>query len=253
VTIVKSVAVRIKKAFMNFHDKVVLVTGSTRGIGREIAKNFAQEGAIAIIVGSNADLADQTRDEIVQQGLKAESFSCDVTNLPNVKKIINKILDKYKRVDILINNAGITKDNLIVRMSESDWDDVIGVNLRGVFNCTKLVTKVMLRAGKGKIINISSIIGIKGNIGQANYAASKAGIIGFTKSVAREMASRGVTVNAIAPGYIQTDMTAQLKDNTREEILQSIPLGRLGTANDVAGACLFLASEVTNRYVVEAR
>ena len=237
---------------MKFKDKVVVVTGSTRGIGREIARAFAREGAVAVILGRNDAAADEVRDELLRQGLRAESLACDVTNLANVQEIVNKILDKHKSIDILVNNAGITKDNLLVRMSENEWDEVIQVNLRGVFNCTKVVAKVMLKAAakaadaaagsSGKIINISSIIGIIGNAGQANYAASKAGIIGFTKAVARELASRGITVNAVAPGYIQTDMTALLKENTRTQILQNIPLGRLGTAEDVASVCLFLAS-----------
>ena len=228
---------------MKFKDEVVLVTGSTRGIGKEIAIAFAQEGAISIIMGRNAEAAEKTKDEILAKGLKAESFACDVTNSKNTEEIVNKILDKYKRIDILVNNAGITKDNLLLRMSENDWDDVININLKGVFNCTKIVSKAMLKAKKGKIVNIASIIGITGNAGQANYAASKAGIIGFTKSVAKEIASRGINVNAIAPGYIETDMTAQLKDSLKEELLKSIPLGSLGKATDVAGACLFLASK----------
>ena len=231
---------------LRFKDKVVLVTGSTRGIGRQIATSFAREGAQVIIIGRNQELAHQVRDEIVGQGLKADSFACDVTSLENVQEIINKILDKYRGIDILINNAGITKDNLLLRMSESDWDDVINVNLKGVFNCTKVVAKVMLKARKGKIINISSIIGITGNIGQANYAASKAGMIGFTKSVAQEFASRGITANAVAPGYIETDMTAQLKSSAQEELLKMIPLGRFGQPEDVAQTCLFLASDAAN-------
>ena len=228
---------------MKFKDQIVIVTGSTRGIGKAIALSFAKEGAVVIILGRNAQAADQTAEEINGAGLKAKSFSCDVTNSQNVQEIVNKILDKHKTIDILVNNAGITKDNLLLRMSESDWDQVISVNLKGVFNCTKVVSKVMLKAHRGKIINISSIIGILGNIGQANYAASKAGVIGFTKSVARELASRNINVNVIAPGYIETEMTAQLKDNTREDILKNIPLGRLGKAEDVAGVCLYLASK----------
>ena len=220
-----------------------MVTGSTKGIGKAIALAFAKEGAIALIMGRNEALAKQVADEFRKQGLKAESFPCDVTNSSNVQEISNKILDKYKTIDILVNNAGTTKDNLILRMNETDWDDVINVNLRGVFNCTKVVAKVMLKAKKGRIINIASIIGIMGNTGQANYAASKAGIIGFTKSVALELASRGITVNAIAPGYIQTDMTAQLKDRAKEDLLKKIPLGQMGNPEDVASACLFLASE----------
>ncbi|KKS43779.1 MAG: 3-oxoacyl-(Acyl-carrier-protein) reductase [candidate division CPR1 bacterium GW2011_GWA2_42_17] len=225
-----------------FKDNVVLVTGATRGIGKDVAIAFAQEGAIAIIIGRSAETAQQTKTEIISLGLKAESYVCDVTNLKNVQEIANKILDKFNRIDILVNNAGITKDNLLLRMSEDDWDEVMKVNLRGVFNCTKVISKVMLKAQKGRIINISSVIGIKGNMGQANYAASKAGIIGFTKSVALEFASRGITVNAVAPGYIQTEMTDKLNDNTRQQILKTIPLGRFGTAKDVAGVCTFLAS-----------
>jgi 3-oxoacyl-[acyl-carrier protein] reductase len=194
-----------------FKDKVVVVTGSTRGIGREIARAFAQEGAIAVVMGRDATLAERVRDDLIRTGWKAEGYGCDVTNPQNVGEILDKILDKYKSIDILVNNAGIAKDNLLLRMSEGDWDEVIRVNLKGMFNCTKVVAKGMLKRRSGKIINISSIIGIIGNVGQANYAASKAGIIGFTKSMARELASRGITVNAVAPGYIQTDMTASLK------------------------------------------
>ncbi len=225
-----------------FKDKVVLVTGSTRGIGKGIARAFAQEGAIVVIMGRDASLAERVRDEFIQGGWKAEGYGCDVTNSQNVGEILDKILDKYKSVDILVNNAGIAKDNLLVRMSESDWDEVIRVNLKGMFNCTKVVVKGMLKRRSGRIINISSIIGITGNIGQSNYAASKAGMIGFTKSMAHEVASRGITVNAVAPGYIQTDMTAELKEEARDEILKAIPLRRFGTADDVAGVCLFLAS-----------
>ncbi len=228
---------------MQFNRKVVLVTGSTQGIGKEIAVSFAKEGAIVVILGRNEELARQNKEELIAQGLKAEYFACDVTNQKNVQEIVNKVLDKYKTIDILINNAGITKDNLLLRMSESDWDDVMNVNLKGLFNCTKVVTKVMLKARKGRIVNVSSVIGIIGNVGQANYAASKAGIIGFTKSIAQEIASRSITVNAVAPGFIETSMTDQLNEKAREEIIKKIPLGKIGTAKNVADACLFLASE----------
>ena len=235
---------------MRFKDKIVVVTGSTRGIGKTIALSFAKEGATSIIIGRDAETADKVRDEFTQQQLKAESFSADVTSTENVEEITNKILDKFNRIDILVNNAGITKDNLLLRMSENDWDEVIKVNLKSIFCCTKVIGKAMLKAsakgGKGKIINISSIIGILGNTGQANYATTKAGIIGFTKSIAKELASRGITVNAIAPGYIETDMTAQLKEDVREKILKDIPLARLGKPEDVAGICLFLASQEAN-------
>jgi 3-oxoacyl-[acyl-carrier protein] reductase len=231
---------------MNLKGQVAIITGGTRGIGKEVAKSFAKNGAIAVIIGRNAQAAAQVCDEIVKEGQQADHFSCDVTNLENVQETVNKILDKYKTVDILVNNAGITRDNLLLRMSEEDWDEVIRTNLRGVFNFTKVISKVMLKARKGKIISVASIIGIIGNAGQANYAASKAGIIAFTKSIAKEFASRGITANAIAPGYIETDMTAQLKDNVREEVLKTIPVGRLGTAQDVASVCLFLASPESN-------
>jgi 3-oxoacyl-[acyl-carrier protein] reductase len=227
---------------LRFKNQVVWVTGSTRGIGREIAYSFAREGAQVIVCGRNGEQALETAREFMKEGFKAEGFALDVINQQNVQEIANKILDKHKTIDILVNNAGITKDNLLLRMRESDWDDVINVNLRGVFNCTKVVGKVMLKVHKGKIINISSIIGITGNAGQANYAASKAGMIGFTKSVAKELGSRGITVNAVAPGYIDTDMTAQLTEETRQEMLNSIPLRKLGNTRDVSNACLFLAS-----------
>lgn len=228
---------------MRFKDQVVFVTGSTKGIGKVIAETFAAEGATSIILGRNAEQAEAVKNEITAKGLKAESFCGDVANLQNIQEIVTKILDKYKRIDILINNAGVTKDNLLLRMSENDWDDVMNTNLRGSFVCSKVVTKVMMKAKKGRIINIASIIGIKGSAGQANYAATKAGIIGFTKSIAKEFASRDITVNAIAPGYIQTDMTNQLNDKTRDELLKQIPLEKFGTAEDVAGVCLFLASQ----------
>lgn len=228
---------------MHFKDQVVLVTGSTRGIGKEIAVSFARQGANVVIVGRDPQTASKVSQELVEGGLNAVGFGCDVTNLKSVEEIVNKILDKYNRIDILVNNAGITKDHLLLRMQESDWNQVLDINLRSVFNCTKSVLKPMVKAKKGKIINISSVIGITGNSGQANYAASKAGIIGFSKSIAREVASRGITVNCVAPGYIQTDMTAQLSEKTREEILKNIPLQRFGTAHDVADACMFLASK----------
>ncbi|MBZ0165373.1 MAG: 3-oxoacyl-[acyl-carrier-protein] reductase [Candidatus Omnitrophica bacterium] len=231
---------------MQFKDKTIVVTGSTRGIGREIAITFARAGGNVIVLGRDGQRAQQVKAEILAEKLAADCFECDVTNLENVTQIVNKILDKYKGIDILINNAGITKDNLLLRMSETDWDEVMTVNLKGVFHCTKVIAKAMLRAKKGKIINISSIIGIVGNAGQTNYAASKAGIIGFTKSVAKEFASRGITANAVAPGYIETDMTAQLKSSAQEALLKDIPIGKFGKASDVAGACLFLASDWAN-------
>lgn len=227
---------------MLLENQVALITGSTRGIGKAIALAFAQEGASVIICGTNEALASQYSQELSHQGFSAQSFVCDVTNTQKVEEMVNKILDKHNRIDILVNNAGITRDNILPRMREVDWDAVINVNLKGVFNCTKAVAKAMLKAQKGKIISVASIIGITGNVGQANYAASKAGIIGFTKSVAREFASRGITANVIAPGYIQTEMTNKLGEKTQEIILKDIPLRRFGTPQDVAGVCVFLAS-----------
>ncbi len=227
---------------MKLKDQVALITGSARGIGKEIAKSFAQEGARVIISDINKAAADETASEFRSSGFESLSVACDVTNSQNVEEMVNKILDKYSRIDILINNAGITKDNLLLRMSDADWDAVINTNLKGAFICTKVVSKFMLKAKKGKIISISSIIGIMGNAGQANYAASKAGVIGLTKSVARELASRGITANAVAPGYIQTEMTEKLNEKAREAIYKQIPVGKLGTPKDVANVCLFLAS-----------
>jgi len=227
---------------MLLKDQVALITGSTRGIGKSIALAFAKEGATVIVCGTNEELAVQFAHELSQKGLTAHPFVCDVTNTQKVEEMVNKILDKHKSIDILVNNAGITRDNILPRMKEEDWDAVISVNLKGVFNCTKAVTKAMLKARKGKVISVASIIGITGNVGQANYAASKAGIIGFTKSVAREFASRGITANVVAPGYIQTEMTDKLGEKTQEMLLKNIPLGRLGTPEDVTGVCVFLAS-----------
>ncbi|MFA5060192.1 MAG: 3-oxoacyl-[acyl-carrier-protein] reductase [Candidatus Omnitrophota bacterium] len=228
---------------MRLKNEIALITGSARGIGKEIAKTFAKEGATVIISDINAESAGATAAELKSAGFQSDHFSCNVTDGKSVEEMVNKILDKYSRIDILINNAGITKDNLLLRMSEGDWDAVLAVNLKGTFNCTKAVTRSMLKAKKGKIISIASVIGILGNAGQANYAASKAGIIGFTKSIARELASRSITVNAVAPGYIQTEMTDKLSEKVKEQILKTVPLEKLGTPQDVAGVCLFLASK----------
>lgn len=227
---------------MVFNNQVVLVTGSTRGIGRSVAESFAAQGALVIIIGRNDQQAQEVAAEIKAKGQQADGFGCDVTNLAQVQETINKILDIHKRIDILINNAGITRDNLLLRIDENDWDEVIKVNLKGVFNVTKALCKPMLKQKKGKIISIASVIGVTGNAGQANYAASKAGVIGFSKSVAKELASRNITVNVVAPGYIRTDMTDKLVDTVKEKVLQEIPLQRFGEATDVAGVCLFLAS-----------
>ncbi len=228
---------------MRLKDKVALITGGARGIGREIALLFAREGADIVIADVNLQEAGKTCLDIQALGVKALSLQLDVTDFAKVEEAINKILDKFTKIDILVNNAGITKDGLILRMSEADWDAVLAVNLKGTFNCTKAVSKVMLKQRSGKIINIASIIGIIGNPGQANYAASKAGIIALTKTSAKELASRNININAVAPGFIQTDMTAKLTDDLRQKMLGAIALGRFGTPGDVAQVCLFLASE----------
>jgi 3-oxoacyl-[acyl-carrier protein] reductase len=231
----KGGAVRLK-------ERVALITGGARGIGREIALCFAGEGANIAIWDVNPEAAASTHNDIEALGVSAYSIQVDVTNFNQVDEAINKILDKFKRLDILVNNAGITKDNLMLRMSEADWDAVINVNLKGAFNCTKAASRVMLKQRSGKIVNIASIIGIIGNLGQANYSASKAGLIALTKTTAKELASRGICVNAVAPGFIQTEMTARLTPEIQQKILAQVPLNRMGKAEEVAKLCLFLAS-----------
>jgi len=227
---------------MKLEGRVALVTGGGRGIGRDIALLFAREGADVVICDVNMEIAKTTQKEIENLGRRSMSFETDVTVLKRVEEMTNLILDNFKHLDILVNNAGITKDNLLLRMSEDDWDRVLAVNLKGVFNCTKAASKLMIKQRYGKIVNIASIIGIMGNAGQANYAASKGGIISFTKSVAKELASRNVNANAVAPGFIQTAMTEKLTEEQRNVMLANIPLNRLGVPGDVAQACLFLAS-----------
>ena len=228
---------------VSLEGKIALVTGGARGIGKEIALVLAKEGANIALCDINLEEAEKTAKEIQELGRDSIAFKADVADLGQVQDMVDKILDKFKRLDILINNAGITRDGLILRMSEEDWDKVIAVNLKGCFVCTKVVSKVMLKQRSGKIVNLASIIGIMGNAGQANYAASKAGIIGLTKSVAKELASRGVCVNAIAPGFINTEMTAKLSEETKKNMLSNIPLRRLGEPKDVANLALFLSSE----------
>jgi 3-oxoacyl-[acyl-carrier protein] reductase len=231
---------------MRFKDNVALITGAAQGIGREIAMTFAREGADIVIGDINLEKAKDTANEIEALGRKSQAIELDVTNYPKVEEATNKILDKFGKVDILVNNAGITKDNLLLRMSEQDWDAVLSVNLKGTFNCAKAVSKVMVKQRRGKIINIASIIGIIGNPGQVNYSASKAGIIALTKALAKELASRNINVNAVAPGFIQTEMTARLPEELKEKMRQTIPLGKFGNASDVAAVCLFLACEEAN-------
>ncbi len=228
---------------MRLNGKVALITGGARGIGQAIAMTFAKEGADIVVADVNLEIAQKTASEIEGLGRKALALEIDVTNYGLVEEGINKILDKMGKVDILVNNAGITKDNLILRMSQAEWDAVINVNLKGTFNCIKAVSRPMVKQKSGRIINIASIIGLMGNPGQANYAASKAGIIALTKTVAKELASRNINANAVAPGFIQTEMTAKLPEDIKKKMLEAIPLAKLGTPQDVANLCLFLASD----------
>lgn len=227
-----------------FENKIVLVTGAGRGIGASIAKRFASEGAEVIVnYSGNDEAAQKTVDEITATGGQAQKYKCSVNDSESAKVMIDEIIKEFGRIDILVNNAGITKDGLMLRMTDEDFDKVIDVNLKGTFNCTKYVSKYMLKQKSGKIINISSVVGLSGNAGQVNYSASKAGIIGITKSAAKELSSRGITVNAVAPGYVDTDMTKVLSDNIRNEILKNIPLQRMGNVEDISNCVAFLASE----------
>lgn len=224
--------------------KIALITGATRGIGKQIAITLANQGYdIAINYRKeNEDLLD-TKKQIEQENRKCLAVQGDVSNFEECERFVKEIIEQYGRIDVLVNNAGITKDSLIMRMKKEDFENVVNVNLIGTFNVTKNVVPYMMKSRSGKIINISSVVGISGNAGQTNYAASKAGIIGFTKSLAKELASRNILVNAIAPGFIQTDMTEVLKDEIKESISSAIPLKRMGTTQDVANLVKFLASE----------
>jgi 3-oxoacyl-[acyl-carrier protein] reductase len=228
--------------------QIAVVTGAGRGIGRAIALKFAQEGADVVVVSRTQENSDKVAAEIRTMGRKAWAFAVDVSDSAAVSAAAEKIMADCGKVDILVNNAGVTRDGLLMRMSDADWDTVLNTNLKGAFLVTKAFARAFIKQRSGRIINISSVIGLIGNAGQCNYAASKAGLIGFTQSVARELASRGVTVNAIAPGFIETDMTAELNDQLRSEILKKIPLASLGQAEDIAGAALYLASPAA-RYV----
>lgn len=228
---------------MSLSEKVAIVTGSTKGIGKEIALAFARQGAKVVVSGRSAERAEQVCAEIKAAGGNAVAVVGDVSQMEDAQALIDKTVEAYGRVDVLVNNAGITRDNLLMRMKESDWDEVISINLKGTFNCIKSITRQLMKQRSGRIINITSVVGQMGNAGQANYSASKAGIIGLTKSVAKELASRNITCNAIAPGFIETDMTGVLDEKTREALLGQIPLGRLGQVGDVAKAALFLASD----------
>jgi 3-oxoacyl-[acyl-carrier protein] reductase len=229
-------------------EQIAVVTGAGRGIGRAIALKFAAEGADVVCVSRTQDNSDKVAGEIRALGRKAWAHAVDVGNAAAVLAAAEKILAECGRVDILVNNAGVTRDDLIMRMSEADWDAVLDTNLKGAFLFTKAFSRALLKQRSGRIINVASVIGLIGNAGQCNYAASKAGLIGFTKSVARELASRGITVNAVAPGFIETDMTAGLKDDMRAGVLKQIPLGSLGQPDDIAGVAVFLAGPAA-RYI----
>jgi 3-oxoacyl-[acyl-carrier protein] reductase len=226
--------------------KVAVVTGGAQGIGEAIALTLAKEGASVAVVDINPEKAGEVSAKIKQMGVDSESYKVDVSNTNEVEETTNKIFEKFKRIDILVNNAGITRDNLLIRMTEQEWDAVININLKGVFNWTKACGKIMMKQRSGSIINISSVIGLMGNAGQVNYAASKAGVIGITKSIAKELASRNVRVNAICPGYIKTAMTDKLSEEAKNAILQFIPSRTMGTPQDVANTALFLASDLSS-------
>lgn len=232
---------------MELKGKTAIITGAGRGIGKVIAMKLAKEGANVVINDiPSSEEADITAQQINDTGGNAVVYKCDVRNLNDVEEMAKYTNNKFGSIDILINNAGITRDNLIMRMSEKDWDDVISINLKGAFNCIKAVTRIMMKQRSGSIVNLSSVVGVMGNAGQTNYSASKAGLIGLTKSTAKELASRGITCNAVAPGFIKSEMTDKLPDNIKEEYLKNIPLGRFGTPDDVADVVSFLVSKNAN-------
>ena len=226
-------------------DKVAVVTGAGRGIGRAVALAYARMGADVACVSRTEENSAKAAAEVEALGRRAWAVAVDVSDTAAVDTAVGKILDEAGRVDILVNNAGVTRDNLLMRMSEEEWDTVINTNLKGAFNFTKALTRPFIKQRSGRIINIASVIGLIGNAGQCNYAASKAALIGFTKSVAKELAPRGITANAIAPGFIETDMTAALDDKVREGIIGNVPLGRFGSPDDIAHTAVFLALEAS--------
>ena len=227
-------------------NKTAIITGATRGIGKGIAEVFAKQGAnIAFTYSSSVDAAIALEKELNAFGVKVKGYQSNAANFEAAQELAKNVLEEFGSIDVLVNNAGITKDNLLMRISEADFDKVIEINLKSVFNVTKAVIRTMMRQRKGSIINMSSVVGVKGNAGQTNYAASKAGILGFTKSVALELGSRNIRCNAIAPGFIETEMTAALKEEDVKEWRNTIPLKRGGTPEDVANACVFLASDMS--------
>ena len=223
--------------------RVSLVTGASRGIGRAIARALAAEGAHVVLAARDAARLEEPLAEVRAGAGRGEALAVDVADRASVEKAIAHVVAVHGRIDHLVNNAGITRDNLLLRMKDEEWQQVMATNLTGVFLCTQAALKPMLKQRSGRIVNITSVVGLAGNAGQANYAASKAGIVGFTKSVAREVASRGITANAVAPGFVETDMTAAMTDKAREAVLTAVPMGRVGRPEDVAGAVLYLVSD----------
>lgn len=229
---------------MKFEGKTAVVTGASRGIGRAVALRLASEGAKVVVNYSGSkEKAEAVAQEIRSNGGEAIVFQANVSDAEQVKAMMDETIKQFGSIDFLINNAGITRDNLLMRMKEDEWDDVLSINLKGVFLCTKAVTRQMMRQRAGRIINLASVVGIAGNAGQANYVAAKAGVIGLTKTTAKELAARNILVNAIAPGFITTDMTDELGEEMKEQLLSTIPLGSLGSADDIAGAVSFLLSD----------
>jgi len=228
---------------MGFEGKVVLVTGGARGIGRAVTEKFHAAGASVAIVGRNEEAAKALAAELSARGAKCNGYACDVSKVAEIDAMVDNVVKDFGKLDVLVNNAGVTQDGLVVRMTDDAWNNVIQTNLTGAFQLLRAAARVMLRARSGCIVNISSVVGIIGNAGQANYCAAKAGLIGLTKSAAREFASRGVRVNAIAPGLIETDMTAKLNEEQKKALLTGVPLARAGSSNDIASAVTFLASD----------
>lgn len=232
---------------MNYQGKTILVTGGSRGIGSAIVLAFAKAGANVVInYSSSPEKAEAVASDARALGVEAFTVACDVSNEEAVEKMADLIETDFKPVDILVNNAGVTRDGLLIRMKESDWDQVIDINLKGTYLCTKHFGKRMLKRKSGNIVNVTSVVGLTGNAGQSNYSASKAGVIGFTKSIAKEFAGRGIRVNAIAPGFIETDMTGKLSEEVIESYSKAIPLGRMGKPEDIAQMALFLSSEAAS-------